>query len=80
MNERRDHKILRDAHKNDIAVRRVSVPVMTISLEEGKYLREMPDFVVPLPWFKSCGVYVQGTKADETRDNLGCNVYECLQG
>ena len=70
----------REAHKNVIAVRRVSVPVMTISLEEGKCMGEMLGMVVPLPWLKSCGVYMQGTKADETRDNLGCNIYECLRG
>jgi hypothetical protein len=59
---------------------RVSVPVMIISLEDGKYVGETLDLVVPLPWLKSCGVYVQGAKADETRDNLSCNVYECLRG
>jgi hypothetical protein len=52
---------------------------MIISLEEGKYMGEMLGLVVPLPWLESCGAYVQGAKADETRDNLGCNVYECLR-
>ena len=41
---------------------------------------EMLGEVVPLPWLKSCGVYVQGAKADKTRDNLGCNIYEHLRG
>jgi len=58
---------------------RVSVPVMIISLEEihDKYMGKTLNLIVPLPWFKSCGVYVQGSKADETRDDLSCNVHEC---
>jgi hypothetical protein len=54
--------------------------VITISLEEDKRMGEMLGLAVPLPWLKSCGVYVQGAKADETRDNLSCSVYECLRG
>ena len=41
---------------------------------------EILALVVPLPWLNSCGVYVQGAKADEGRDNLSYNVYECLRG
>jgi hypothetical protein len=52
---------------------------MTISLKEGKCTGKILGLVVPLPWFKSCCVYVQGSKAYETRDNLGCNVYEGLR-
>jgi hypothetical protein len=31
---------VRGAHKNDTAVKRVIIPVMIISLEEGKYIDE----------------------------------------
>jgi hypothetical protein len=65
------------AHKNDSAVIRVSVPVIIISLEEGKYIGEMLNLFAPLPRLKHCGMNVQGTKADETRDNLSCKVYKC---
>jgi hypothetical protein len=57
---------------------RVSVPVMIISLWEGKWYGEMLSPVVPLPWFKPFGMYVQGAKADEANDNLSYEVYECL--
>jgi len=62
---------------------RVSIPVMIISLEEGQSelsIRETPNLVAPLPWLKSSGANVQRAKADETRDNLSCNSYECLRG
>ena len=68
------------AHKNVIAVMRVSVPVMIISLEKGEYIVEMLGLVVPLPRLKSCAVYVQTAKADKPRDNLSCNANECLRG
>ena len=67
------------AYKNDSAVIRVSVPVIIISLEEGKCFGEMLNLFVPLPRLKPCGMYVQGAKADETNDNLTCNVYEGLR-
>ena len=59
---------------------KVSIPVMIISLEEShnKCIGETLNLIVPLPRFKSFGAYVQGTKADETRDDLSCNVYEYL--
>jgi hypothetical protein len=58
----------------------VSIPVMIMSLEEGKYIGEMPNSVLPLPRLKSFGMYVQGTKADETGDDYSCNdKYEYLQ-
>jgi hypothetical protein len=62
-----------------VAVMRVRVPVMIISLENGKCTSEMLSLILPLPWPKSCGVYVQGSKADKTNDNLSCSVYECLR-
>ena len=74
-------KKLRDvggAHKNKIAVMRVIVPVIIISLEDGEHISGMLALILPLPWPKPCGVYMQGTKADETNDNLSCGVYECL--
>jgi hypothetical protein len=58
------------AHKNDSAMMRVSIPVIIMSLEEGKCIGEMFNLVVPLPWLKPCGMYVQRAKADETDDNL----------
>ena len=61
------------------AVMRVSDPVMIISLENGECMGEMLGFILPLPWPKPCGVYVQGAKADETNDNQSCSVYECLR-
>jgi len=69
----------RGAYKNMVAVMRVSVPVMIISLENGECIGEMLGLILPLPWPESCGVYVQGAKADETNDNLSCSVYECLR-
>ena len=70
---------VRGAYKNMVAVMRVRVPVMIISLENGERIGEMLGLILPLPWPKSCGVYVQGAKADETNDNLSCGVYECLR-
>ena len=67
------------AHKNDSAVIRVSVPVIIISLEEGKCIGEMLNLSAPLPRLKPCGMYVQGAKAGETDDNLTCNIYEGLR-
>ena len=58
---------------------RVSDPVIIISLEESKYMGEILNLVLPLPWLKYFGMYVQGAIADETRDNFTCNVNECLQ-
>jgi hypothetical protein len=70
---------VKGAHKNVIAVMRVSVPVMIMSLENGECIGEMLGLILPLPWLKSCGVYVQYSKADETNDNLSCSVYEYLR-
>ena len=70
---------VRGAHKNMIAVMRVSVPVMIISLENGERIVETSGLILPLPWPKSCGVYVQDAKADETNDNLSCCVCESLR-
>jgi hypothetical protein len=72
---------VRGAHKNDSAVMRVRIPVIIISLEEGKCIGETLNsgWVVPLPWLKPCGMYVQGAKADKTNENLTCNVYEGLR-
>ena len=70
---------VRGAYKNMVAVMRVSVPVMIISLENGKCIGGMLGLILPLPWSKSRGVYVQGAKADETNDNLSCSVYERLR-
>ena len=67
------------AYKNDSAVMRVSVPVIIIRLKEGKCFGEMLNLFVPLPRLKHCGMYVQGAKADDTDDNLTCNVYEGLR-
>jgi hypothetical protein len=53
-----------------IAVMRVSVPVTIISLRKDKCYGEMLSPVVPLPWLKSSGMYVQGAKANKTNDNL----------
>jgi hypothetical protein len=53
---------------------------MIMNLEEGKCMGDTLGLVVPLPWLKSCGVYVQEAKANETRENLSCSVYECLRG
>jgi hypothetical protein len=58
------------SHKNANATMRVSDPVIIISLEESKYMGEMLNLFLPLPWLKYSGVYVQGPIADETRDNL----------
>ena len=58
------------SHKNANATMRVSDPVMIISLDESKYMGEMLNLVLPLPWLKYSGVYVQGAIADETRDNF----------
>ena len=59
-----------------------SIPVMIISLAEShnECIGETLNLIVPLPWFESRGVYVQGAKADKTRDDLGCNVNECPRG
>jgi hypothetical protein len=59
-----------------------SIPVMIISLAEShnKCMGKTLNLIVPLPWFESCGVYVQGAKADKTRDDLSCNVYEYPRG
>ena len=70
---------VRGAHKNDTAVKRVIIPVMIISLEEAKYIDERLDLVVPLPRLKPSSMNMQGAKTDEPRDNLSCNVYECLR-
>ena len=62
---------------------RVSIPVMIISLKEGQSelsISETSNLVVPLPWVESSGANVQRAEADETRDNLSCNSYECLKG
>ena len=53
--------------------------MMIISLENGECIGGMLGLILPLPWSKSRGVYVQGAKADETNDNLSCGVYECLR-
>ena len=68
----------RGAHKNMIAVMRVSVPVTIISLGKGKCYGEMLSPVVPLPWLKSSCMYVQGAKTDKTNDNLSYSVHKCL--
>jgi hypothetical protein len=60
---------------------RVRVPVMIISLEESlceSCISQTLDFAVPLPRFESSSTDVQRAKANETGDNLSCNVYECL--
>ena len=67
------------AYKNDSAVMRVSIPVIIISLEEGKCIVGMLNLTVPLPRLKPCSMNMQGAKADETRDNLSCNVYKRLR-
>lgn len=56
------------SHKNIIAAMKVSVPLMIINLEESrnKCMSETLNLIVPLPWFKSCSVYVQGTKAEKS--------------
>jgi hypothetical protein len=72
-------RVVRGAHKNDTAVMSVSIPVMIISLEEGKCIDEKLNLVVPLPWLKPSSMDMQCAKADETRDNLSCNVHECLR-
>jgi hypothetical protein len=62
---------------------RVSIPVMIISLKEGQSetsISETANVVVPLPRLKTSSVNVQRPKADETRDDLSCNSYECLSG
>jgi hypothetical protein len=41
---------------------------------------ETSNLIAPLPWFKSRGVYVQGAKADKTRDDLSCNVLSVCEG
>ena len=69
---------VRGAYKNMVAVMRVRVPVMIISLQKGERIGEMLGLILPLPWLKSRGVYVQGAKADETNDNLSCSIYEHL--
>jgi hypothetical protein len=43
---------VRAAHKNMIAVMRVSDPVMIISLENGECMGEMLGLILPLPWPK----------------------------
>jgi hypothetical protein len=63
----------------------VSNPVMIMSLEDGAgehelFTDEAFDIIVPLPRLESCSMYMQGAKADETRYNLRCNLYECLRG
>ena len=67
------------AHKNDTAVKRVRIPVMIISLGEGKCIDGKLNLVVPLPRLKPCSMNMQCAKADETRDDLSCDVYECLR-
>ena len=67
------------AYKNDSAVMSVSVPVIIIRLEEGKCFGDMLNLFIPLPRLKPCSMYVQGAKADDTDDNLTCNVYEGLR-
>ena len=65
---------------------RVSIPVMIMNLGEChnrsclSHMGKTLNFIAPLPWFKSCGMYVQRAKADKTRDNSSCRVYECLRG
>jgi hypothetical protein len=49
---------------------RVTIPVIIISLEEGKSVGDMLKLIVPLPWLKPRCMNVQGAKADETNDNL----------
>ena len=68
------------AHKNMIAVIRVSAPVMIISLEDGECIGEISSLILPLPRPKSSSVCVQDAKADESDDNLSCSVDECLEG
>ena len=41
---------------------------------------ETSDVVEPLPRFKFYGANVQRAEANETGENLSCNVYECLRG
>jgi len=72
---------VRDAHKKSAAVMRVSIPAMIISLKESQSeisISETANLVIPLPRFETSGVNVQRAKADETRDDLSCNSYECL--
>ena len=59
---------------------RVSVPVMIISLEKCEYIGKMLNLVVPLPRLKPCGMYVQGTVANETSKNFAYNAYKKLLG
>jgi hypothetical protein len=59
---------------------RVIDPVIIINLEESKYMGEMSNLVLPLPWLKYLGVYVQGAIADETRNDFTCSGHECPQG
>jgi len=48
--------------------------------EKEEYCRDQSkcpcDDHKPLPWFESSGVYVQGTVADETRDDLSSSIHE----
>jgi hypothetical protein len=67
---------VRSAYKKATAVRRVSVPVIIINLEEGKCIGETLNLAIPLPRLKPWGMYVQGAKADETRENNSWNDYE----
>ena len=61
---------VRGAHENNSAVISVSIPVIIISLEEGRCIGDMLNLVVPLPWLKPCCMNVQCAKADETSNNL----------
>ena len=61
----------------------VSIPVMIMSLEEHKYKLQYEKEIgydLPLPRLKPSRMYMQRAKADETGDDLSCNLYEHLQG
>ena len=55
----------------------VSIPVMIMSLEEHKYKLQYEQEIgydLPLPRLKPSRMYMQRAKADETGDDLSCNL------
>ena len=75
------HSSAKLSYKKRTAVMSVIIPVMIMSLKErehGSWYEQDVIYGLPLPRLEPCSVYMQRTKADETRDDLSYKLCEYL--